>query len=105
MQSQSLRWRRNRLQRRMPVCLLVLGALMHRLSRARQIIGAVDEREMRERLRKIADQALEVRIVFFAQQADIVAQPDQPSEQLFSFAEALLQYVDVDQPETAGEER
>ncbi len=83
----------------------VVRALMHRLARLRQIIGAVDQREMREGLRKIADQALELRIVFLAQQADIVAKPDQPPKQPLGLVESFLQNVGVDQPEAAGQER
>jgi hypothetical protein len=59
---------------------------------------------MREGLREIADQALERGIVFFAQEADFVGQPNQPPEQRLRLVIALLQYVDVDQPKAAGKE-
>jgi hypothetical protein len=52
---------------------LVLGALVDRLSAARQVKGAVDQREMRESLWEIADQAFHVRIILLAQQTDLVA--------------------------------
>src|SRR5262249_43761165 len=84
--------------------MILLGALMHGLAHARQVIGAVDQGQVRKRLRKIADQALGARIVFLAQQADFVAKSDQPPEQVFGFVEALLQNVNVDQPEAAGQE-
>ena len=44
----------------------VLGALMERLASAGQVIGAVDQRKVREGLREIADQTLQLRIVLFA---------------------------------------
>ena len=60
--------------------MVFLGALMHGLAHARQIVGAVDQSHVRKGLRKIADQAFGARIVFLTEQADFVAKPDQPTE-------------------------
>src|SRR5579875_1203665 len=50
------------------------GALLRRAFCARQIEGGIDQRDMREGLREIAELAPLVRVVFFGEQADIVGQ-------------------------------
>ena len=44
------------------------------------------------------------RIVFFAQQTDLVAKPDEAPKQAFGLVVTLLQNISVDQPEAAGQE-
>ena len=60
---------------------------------------------MRKGLREIAGEAFGARIVFLAQQADVVAQADETAKQPLGVVIAVLQHIDVDQPEAAGEER
>ena len=56
---------------------------------------------MRERLRKIAELPPCLRIVFFREQADIVAQREQALEQGACFGVAVLQPVIVGKPKAA----
>jgi len=56
-----------------------------------QVQRGVDQRQMRERLREIAQLTFRARVVFLRQQADIVAKPDQPLEQRTSLATPALQ--------------
>jgi hypothetical protein len=58
-----------------------LCALLDRFFRASQVVGAAHQRQMREGLRKIADEPPRSRVVLLAQEPDIVAQRDQPLEQ------------------------
>ena len=60
-----------------------------------------DEGEMRERLRKIAGLSPCSRIVFFREQADIVAQREQALKQGACFGVAALQPVIVGKPKAA----
>src|SRR5262252_2584634 len=66
-----------------------------------QIQGRSDESKVRKRLRKIADLPLRLRIVFFRQQADIVANRQQALEQGGRFGVAVLQRVIVGKPKAA----
>src|SRR5215510_5304872 len=68
-----------------------------------QIQGRSDESKVRKRLRKIADLPLRLRIVFFRQQADIVANRQQALEQGGRFGVAVLQRVIVGKPKAARE--
>src|SRR5215470_16851268 len=67
-----------------------------------QVQGGSDESQMRERLREIADQPPRMGIVFFREQADVVAERQQAFEQCGCFGVAVLQRVIVGQPEAAG---
>ena len=58
-----------------------LRALLRRLRRARQVVRGVDQRDVRERLREVADQPLASRVVLLGEQADVVAQREQPFEE------------------------
>src|SRR5215211_5470630 len=60
---------------------------------------------MREGLREIADKPARTRIIFLAQEAEIVAEAEQPLEQLLRIVDAAEQHVGVREPKTAGEER
>ena len=57
------------------------GTLLAWLRRMSDIVCRVDKRDMGERLREVADQALSAGVVFLREQADVVAQADQPLEQ------------------------
>jgi len=59
---------------------------------------------MREGLREIADQPAGLRIVLFAQQADIIAQIEQAIEQRPRVMPSALQHIGINQPEAAGQE-
>jgi hypothetical protein len=64
------------------------GVLRHRLRataflgffQARQVERTVDKRDVCERLREIAHEPARARIVFLAQQSDVISQFEQPSE-------------------------
>src|SRR5437016_1378831 len=59
---------------------------------------------MGEGLREIAYERAASRLVFFRQQAEIVAQRDQTAKQLLRFAPAASAGVRIDKPEAAGQE-
>src|SRR3546814_10994355 len=61
--------------------LAALGALLRRAGSIEQVAGGVDQRQMRKRLREIAELAPVHRVVFLGQQADVLAQAQQPFEQ------------------------
>src|SRR5580698_9770082 len=65
----------------------------------------IDEREMRERLGKVAELAAAVRVVFLGQQPHVVAQRQQALEQSESLVMPSQQHVIVDEPEAAREKR
>src|SRR5437763_1524784 len=60
---------------------LVSGALLRRLLLASEVMRAVDEGDMGESLREVADQPSRRRIVFLGEQPDIIAQREQALEQ------------------------
>src|SRR5262245_35002045 len=68
------------------------------------IVRGVDEPDMGERLRKIADEALSFGVVFLGEQAHVVAQSDQFREQALRVGEAPKQDIGIGQPEAAGKE-
>src|SRR5919201_5497043 len=63
----------------------------------------VDEREMGQRLREVAEQTAGARVVLLGEQADVVAQIEQPLEQLARLVELALQREYVREPERAGQ--
>src|SRR5215475_3450574 len=86
------------------LCFLRLRPLLHWLFRSSEVESAVDQRQMGERLREIADQPSRLRIVFFAQQADIIAQLEQAIEQRPRIMQSALQHIGINQPEAASQE-
>ena len=66
------------------------------------IMCRVDQREVRERLREIAELAAAAGIVFLGEQPDVVARRQQALEQLARLVVASLQDVVVGEPEAAG---
>ena len=83
----------------------MLAAVRGRASGLREIAGGVDQRDVRQRLREIAEHHAVDRIVFLGEQADVVAQPEQMGEALLRFAPAAHQRQRVGEPERAGQER
>src|SRR6476660_9653808 len=83
----------------------VLAAIRRGSVGVGQVPGGVDERDVRERLRKVADEALLHDVVLLRQQSQIVSQRQEPAKQLVRLARASLQRVVVRQPERAGEKR
>jgi hypothetical protein len=63
----------------------------------------LDECQVRKRLGKVAELDPSPRIVFFAQQSEIVAQTKQAIEQCLGFVQPALHSEDFDQPERAGQ--
>ena len=57
-----------------------LGALLGRFVGAAEIVRGIDQRDVRESLRKIADLPLLVDVIFFRQQSKVVAEREQPLE-------------------------
>src|ERR1700676_1676365 len=82
-----------------------LCALLCRAFHPRQVERAVDERNVAESLRKIADQPAAARIIFLAQEADIVAHTYQSIKQTARFVPSVLQHIGIDQQKTAGKKR
>ena len=68
-----------------------------------QAQGGSDEGKMRECLREIAELPLCAWVVFFCEQANIVAQRKQALEQGACFGVPMLQLVVVGKPEAARE--
>ncbi len=52
----------------------------------RQVVCGIDQRNVRECLREVADQSTKRGVVLFGQQAQIVTQREQPLEQIASLA-------------------
>lgn len=77
----------------------LLGAILRRRHRMRQVMRRVDERHMREGLREIGDEALGLGIILLGELADIVAKRDEPLEEMPRLVEAALQDVVVREPE------
>ena len=67
----------------------------------REVEGRVHEREVRERLGEVAEQPARLRVVLLRQQAEVVAEIDQPPEQLVRLVVAAEQLVAVAEPELA----
>ena len=74
---------------------------MHGSIRAQQIMRRIDKRQMRKRLRKVAQMTFGGWVVFLGQKPNIVPQRQQPFEQLARVVISFLQNVIVSKPETA----
>ena len=64
----------------------------------------LDEREMREGLREVADESLALRVVLLRDQPEVVAEGEQPLVELHGLVEPPLPREHRDEPERAGEE-
>src|SRR5260370_23070586 len=78
--------------------LLRLGALLDRAHFPAQTERGVDQTDVAEGLRKIAQHAARERIELLGQQANVVAARKQSVEQLAGFGVAPLQDVIVEEP-------
>ena len=72
---------------------------------AGQAVGGVDERDVREGLREVADEAPRHRVVLLGEEAEVVAQREQALEERPRVVDAADQVQAVGEPERAGEER
>src|SRR5262249_6679672 len=79
-----------------------LGALLGGPGGGRQVQGGVDQADVRERLREVAQKPAGLRVVLLREQAHVVAQPQQPFEPAAGLGVAALQVQAVSQPEGAG---
>jgi hypothetical protein len=66
-----------------------------------EVERCVDEPDMAERLRKVAQHSARVRVVFLREQPDIVAERQEALEKSVGFIMAFLQRIIVGQPEAA----
>src|SRR6266487_6384034 len=84
----------------------VRSALLHRrtLFLPGEIERRIDERDVRKRLREVAELASRPRVPFLGQQAELGAQVEQPLEDLLRLVEPSLQGEVVSKPERAGKE-
>jgi hypothetical protein len=71
----------------------------------RQVMRRIDQRDMREGLREIADLPAGSRVVFLRQQSKIVAQIEKPLEHPPRVGIPPLQDIIVGEPEAASKER
>ena len=81
------------------------GAMLGRPAGLRQVARRIDERHVRQRLRKIAEHASFSRVVLLREQADVIAESDQTLEQCFRVGPASAEAKGVGEPERAGEEQ
>src|SRR5919106_3739771 len=70
-----------------------------------QVARGVDETDVRERLREIAEQPARARVVLLGQPADVVADSQDALENLARLGQSALQGEVVGQPQGAGKER
>ena len=63
----------------------------------------IDQREMGERLGEVAQQTMLLRMIFFREQSDIVAQLKQALEETLGVGLPSHQGIIIRQPETAGD--
>src|SRR5271169_5999934 len=83
--------------------LATVGALLRWALRAGQVVGGVDQRDMREGLWEVSDLAREARVELLCEKSDIVAQRQQTLEKLAGLVDASLQDIVVGQPKAAGQ--
>src|ERR1700730_7337594 len=82
----------------------VSGTLLAWLRRTGDIVRRVNERNMGECLGEVANQTLSASVVFLREQADVVAQADQPLKQALRVRAASDQEIGVGEPEATGKE-
>ena len=70
-----------------------------------EVERGAEQRDVRERLRKVAHLPLETRVVFLGEQAEVIAQREEPLEEAQRIIATAEQYVVVGEPEAAGEKR
>src|SRR5688500_6670849 len=83
---------------------LFLGARLGRLVVRAEIQRGVDERDVRERLGKVAEETARCGVVLLGEEADIVCKSEEALEKLARLFPAALQAERVGEPEAAGKE-
>src|SRR5580698_9425302 len=78
-----------------------LGAFFGGPLGPREVVNGVDQKDMREGLREISQLALAARIVFLREQTNVVAQRQQPIEDLVRLIVAAQHREVIDQPKGA----
>jgi hypothetical protein len=78
--------------------------MLGRPAAAHQVARRVHERDMGQRLRHVAERAVRAKVVFLGQQADVVAQREQPLVQCHGLVAASAQRQIVGKPERAWQE-
>ena len=68
-------------------------------------MSGVDQRDVRQRLRKITGLAAGHRVEFFGEQAEIIGDGDDAVEQGLRLFELTRQHIGIGKPEAAGEKR
>src|ERR1700730_2857592 len=82
----------------------VSGTLLAWFRRTGDIVRRVNKRNMGECLGEAANQTLSASVVFLREQADVVAQADQPLEQVPRVGGASDQDIGAGEPEATGKE-
>src|SRR3954453_3201292 len=77
--------------------------MLSRAKRPCQVVGCVDQGDVREGLWKVADEAFGLQVILLRQKAKVGSQREQALEQRSRILVAALQNVIVGQPEAAGE--
>src|SRR6185312_11407424 len=83
----------------------VLAAMLRRPVGGPQVACGVDERHVRQRLREVAEHHPVDRVVLLGEEADVVAQREEPLEQALGLAPASGERERIGEPERAGQER
>src|SRR6188474_1919361 len=83
---------------------LLVGAVLRRPALAGQVAGGVDEAHVAHRLGEVPEEPARGGIVLLGQEPDVVAEREQPLEDLGRLADAALEREVVGQPERAREE-
>src|SRR5438477_11924872 len=81
----------------------LFGALLDRLRFLAQVHRCVDERDVREGLREVAEVAARARVVLLGKQADVVGEAAKALEELARLVAAPEHDQAVGEPEAAGE--
>src|SRR5258706_4677479 len=82
----------------------MLRALVRGLLGLHEIVGGIDQSNMRESLRKVADEATSQRVVLLRQQPDVIAEPNETLEKSTRLIGAAEHQEAVGQPKTACQE-
>src|SRR5258708_1841620 len=83
--------------------------MLHRVTMPRRALGTrevqrrVHERDVRERLREVAEHTLALRIILFCEETNIVHKTEEPLEVRLRLFVPTKQYEHIDVPKRAGE--
>src|SRR5579863_9295822 len=82
----------------------MLGSMFRGTFGRHEIVRSIDQRDMSKGLREISQLAAKNGIVFFGEQADVVAHIQQTSEQVARLLSAAGQRIVIGEPEGARQE-